>query len=169
MLNFTIKIIRKFFFFRNKAGFTFIEIMVTVALIVILSGLTLPPLLRWRTNAQLRGAASNLKGDLELVKMRAIRENTFVAIKFTDDGYVAFVDNGGSTLGNFEEDAGEARVVVRRLPGSVKILLPTAFDQNRTHFAGRGLPENTGAVVLLGRNGEQKQISVNRMGRIILQ
>ena len=60
---------------RSKAGFTLIEIMVTLGLLVLLTSLTLPPLLRWRTAAQLRGAASNLKGDLELAKMRAIREN----------------------------------------------------------------------------------------------
>jgi Tfp pilus assembly protein FimT len=143
--------------------------MVTLALLVLLTSLTLPPLLRWRTDAQLRGAASVLKGDLELAKMRAIRENTFVAVQFSGNGYFVFVDNGGTVIGNFEEDEGEAQVLQRQLPASVQILLPTELEEDRTHFAGRGLPDNTGSIIMVGRNGEQKEISINRMGRITVQ
>ncbi len=50
----------------KHSGFSLIEVMVVMAIIFIIASIAMPPFLRWRTDAQLRGAASNLKGDLEM-------------------------------------------------------------------------------------------------------
>lgn len=142
--------------------------MAVIGIITIIASLTMPPLLRWRTDAKLRGAASNLMGDLELAKIRAIRENAYVAVLLSGNGYTIFVDNGVDT-GDWYEDDDETCLKKTALPAGVKIKLPTAFGSDRTRFVGRGVPENSGSVTLINQNGNQKIISVNRLGKITLQ
>jgi prepilin-type N-terminal cleavage/methylation domain-containing protein len=152
----------------NCGGFSLIELMVVVSIFVIIAAITTPPLLRWRTNAKLRGAASNLTGDLELAKMRAIRENSYVAVLFSSDGYTIFVDNGADA-GDWIEDEDEACLREKTLPAGVRLKMPTGFSNDRTRFAGRGIPENTGTVTLISLSGQEKEISVNRLGKITLE
>ena len=152
----------------NCRGFSLIELTVVVCIVAIIAAITTPPLLRWRTNAKLRGAASNLTGDLELAKMRAIRENSYVAVLFSNDGYTIFVDNGADA-GDWIEDEDEALLRERTFPAGVSIKTPTSFSSDRTRFAGRGVPENTGTVTLLSASGQEKAINVNRLGKITLQ
>ncbi len=153
---------------RRHAGFSLIELMVAIAIFAILASIAMPPLLRWRTDAKLRGAASNLRGDLELAKVRAIRENSFVAVLFRANGYTIFVDNGASA-GDWIEDADERQLRNKQLPAGVNIIMPTSFTNNQTRFTGRGMAEITGTVVIENIRGNQLQISINRLGRIRLQ
>jgi type IV fimbrial biogenesis protein FimT len=67
---------------RKYSGFSLLEVLLVMAIIFIIASIAMPPFLRWRTDAQLRGAASNLRGDLEFAKLRAVRENSFVAVLF---------------------------------------------------------------------------------------
>ncbi len=47
----------------KHSGFSLIEVMIVMAIIFIIASIAMPPFLRWRTDAQFRGAASNLRGD----------------------------------------------------------------------------------------------------------
>ena len=149
-------------------GFTLIELIVAICVIAIITSITMPPLLRWRTDAKLRGAASNLAGDLEMAKVRAIRENAYVAVLLGSDGYTIFVDNGADA-GDWYEDDDEVCLKERSFPAGVKIQMPTTFSGNRTRFAGRGVPETWGSITLVNHRGKSKTISVNRMGKVALQ
>ena len=149
-------------------GFTLIELMVVICVIAIIASLTMPPLLRWRTDANLRGAASNLAGDLEMAKVRAIRENAYVAVLLGSNGYTIFVDNGADA-GDWYEDDDEVCLRQRSMPTGVQIQMPTAFSGNRTRFAGRGVPEIWGSITIVNSRGKSKMISLNRMGRVTLQ
>jgi prepilin-type N-terminal cleavage/methylation domain-containing protein len=158
---------------RNKilhqaSGFSLLEVMVVMAIIFIIASIATPPFLRWRTDAQLRGAASNLRGDLELAKLRAVRENSFVAVLFNANDYIIFVDNGVSA-GDWVVDADEIQIRNGQLPDGVYIVVPTAIADDRTRFDGRGTAENSGTIILQNLHGKQKQISINRLGMINLQ
>lgn len=159
---------KKISLMNNPSGFSLIELMAVIGIITIIASLTMPPLLRWRTAAKLRGAASNLMGDLELAKIRAIRENAYVAVLLSANGYTIFVDNG-EDAGDWYEDDDETCLKETKLPAGVKIKMPTAFSSDRTRFVGRGVPENSGSVTLINQKGNQKIISVNRLGKINLQ
>jgi Tfp pilus assembly protein FimT len=141
--------------------------MVVMAIICIIASLAMPPFLRWRTDAQLRGAASNLRGDLELAKLRAVRDNSFVAVLFSSTDYTIFVDNGASS-GDWIEDEDEFQLKNRPLPEGVYIVMPTALSDDRTRFSGRGTAENSGTIILQNMRGKQKRININRLGLIRL-
>jgi prepilin-type N-terminal cleavage/methylation domain-containing protein len=152
----------------NHRGFSLIELVVVVCIVAIIAAITMPALLRWRTDAKLRGAASNLTGDLEFAKMRAIRENSYVAVLFSNDGYTVFVDNGVDA-GDWIEDDDEVCLREKTFPAGVTIKTPTSFSSDRTRFVGRGVPENAGTVTLISQSGKEKVISINRLGKITLQ
>ena len=67
---------------RRNSGFTLYELWSSMAIIAVIATVTMPPFLSWLTAHRLRGAAINLMADIEMAKIRAIRENTFVAVQF---------------------------------------------------------------------------------------
>jgi hypothetical protein len=113
----------------------------------------------------------NLRGDLQLAKSMAIRESTFVVVNFQTDQYEIFVDNGaGGNAGNWVRDADERMLRSCRLTGGVSIdLADTDFAGDQTRFNDRGLPENLGSVFVEDSSGDQRQIRLNRLGRLTIQ
>ena len=156
---------------QKNSGFSIFELMTVVAIIAILVAIALPNMIGSRGDAKLRGVVANLKGDLNRAKMMAVRENALVVVNFFTTRYEVFVDNGaGANRGNWTQDPDERRLVNRSLPNGVTVdLAASDFDSNRTRFNRRGLPENLGTVVVEALDGNQRQIQLNRLGRINIQ
>lgn len=147
---------------RKTIGFSLYELLVVVAIIAVVSTIVAPHFISWRNNAKLRGAADNVKGDLEMSKARAVRERAPVTVTFAATNYqVTFTDKDGNprTLRN------------RRLPAGVRVDLDnTGFGAmgDQTRFNGRGLPV-AGSAVLVNTKGEQKKVIVSTLGRIRIE
>ena len=160
---------------QKENGFTILELMVVVAILAILAVIAVPGMFSRNSQARLKGAANNLIGDLQMAKSRAVTVNAIVVIEFTANGYTIFLDNGVNA-GDWNRDADEVLVRSIRLPAGTHIVLPTTFDppNNRTRFNGRGFPDSatltdtgmTGSVTIQSSNGSQRQIIINRLGRI---
>jgi Tfp pilus assembly protein FimT len=133
-----------------------------------ISTLAAPNLINWLNRAKLNGAVNNLKGNLEMAKLKAIQENGPVAVNFTANGYVIFRDTG-ATVG--VPDAGEAFFARKSLPVGIRIdLSATTFANTgnggkKTRFKGRGTCAS-GTVYLANSNGMVKKIIVSSTGRI---
>lgn len=63
---------------RRIAGFSLVEMMVTVAVLGILMALGAPAFAEWLANTRLRSSASNILGGLQLARAEAIRTNARV-------------------------------------------------------------------------------------------
>jgi prepilin-type N-terminal cleavage/methylation domain-containing protein len=162
---------------KEQNGFTIYELVSVMGIIAILALIVTPNMMAWRSKAKLRGASNTLKADLQMAKLRALRENTIVAVIFKSNGYNIFIDNGaGGNTGNWIRDGDESLVLNRQIPAGISIALPTTFDPpyDRTRFNGRGLPDAatlagggglTGTVKLHNVKGSQRQITLNRLGR----
>ena len=152
----------------KESGFSLIELMIVVAIIAITVAFALPKMIGQRADAKLQGALNNLKGDLNVAKSMAVRENATVVVLFEADGYQVFVDNGASS-GNWVREGDEHLLRNRRLPGGVSIdLAATDLDTDRTRFNERGLPhpDYLGTIVMVDGSGGQGQIQMNRLGRL---
>ena len=149
----------------KNSGFSLMELMTIIAIIAVLAAIAIPNLIGWRSGTQLRGAVENLRGDLQTAKFTAVRENGPVVALFASDSYKVFIDNGANPGAL---DAGERVIVNRPLPPGVSIDLgATDFNGNLyARFNNRGLPEDTGNVVVDSSGGDQRIIGLNRLGRI---
>jgi len=152
---------------RNNSGFSLGELITVMGIISVLAVIAVPNFIGWRSGSQMQGALENLRGDLQMAKLKAVQENGPVAVLFASNGYQVFIDNG-ATEGAF--DAGERLLRNRQLPPGVSIdLINTDFQGNGyARFNNRGLPEDTGSpgVVVDSSNGDQQIIGLNRLGRI---
>jgi type IV fimbrial biogenesis protein FimT len=155
---------------RNSKGFTLVEAVVVIAILSILATIAVPSLIGKRNNANLRDAVSMIRGDFEMARSRAIRENAFVDVIINTDGYVIFIDNGsgGGVAENWERDGDEKLLCIRNLPAGVQIsLAQTTFNDHRTRFNGMGYGTNSGILTLSGLNGKSATVDMNnRFGRI---
>ena len=153
----------------KKDGFSLFELLVVVAIIAVVSTIVAPHIMGWRSSAKLRGAADNLMSDLEMAKIRAVKENNFVAILFNPAGYRVFIDKA-----NFwTRDADEPLLKERRLPAGVSFDFahPSwGFTNNRTRFNSRGRAgTENGTAVVVNSSGGQRNVVVSTLGRIRVQ
>ena len=153
---------------RNNLGFSLGELITVMGIISVLAVIAIPNFIGWRSESQLQGALENLRGDLQMAKLKAVQENRPVAVLFSGNGYQVFIDDGASE-GAF--DAGERLFKNRQLPPGVSIdLFNTDFNGNDyARFNNRGLPDVGGTVVVDSSGGDQRLIGLNRLGRVSIQ
>ena len=156
---------------RKIDGFTFIEAVIVIFILALIAGIGTPSILKWRSAAKLKGAADNLKGDLELAKLKAIQENEKVAINFRANQYTVFKDDG-ATQG--VHDAGEDLYGSRILPAGVIIdLVQTNFNDDGLggqymRFSGRGTADS-GTAFLVNPRGAIKEVVISTLGKITIK
>ena len=159
---------------RNNSGFSAFEVAVSLAIMAIIAALVMPNYLNWLRSYRLRGATNNLVADMEMAKIRAIRENAFVVVQFNAGNYSIFVDNGAGTgaAGDGLCSGDELELRNRDLPAGVTIDMGTLdFADNRTRFNGRGIPPDIigGKMIALMNAVDRKEISINRLGFMNVQ
>lgn len=159
---------------RRNSGFTALDVAVTLAIVAVLASVTMPSFLGWLSNYRLRGSAINLMSDIELAKIRAMRENAFVAVLFTQDGYRIFVDNGegAAAAGDWQCTGAERLIHERRLPAGVSIQLADMSPaEKRLRFTGRGLPADlaSAALIPVANKAGRRDVRINRLGRVWIQ
>ena len=156
---------------KRSRGFSILEVLITVAVVAILASIAVPKLVSQRHNARLKDAVSMIRQDLEMARSWAIRENAFVPVIISSDGYTysVFIDNGsGMGAENWLQDADETTLCNRTLPEGIRIdLTQTTLIDHRTRFNGKGYSTNNGIITLLNVNGKSANVDMsNRFGRI---
>ena len=148
-------------------GLTLMEVLVVIFLIAITSTFAVPGIMKWREAGKLRGAAENLKGDLELAKLRAIQENGAVAVQFSADGYTIFIDIDKNN--SPDPPASDSVLKSITLPPGVKIdTARTSFGGSlATNFSGRGTARN-GTCTMVSK-GNEKKITVSTFAVITVK
>jgi len=159
---------------RRDFGFTALEVAVTLAIVAILASVTMPSFLKWLQAYRLRSASINLMADIELAKVRAIREGSFASLQLADNNYVVFLDDGdgGGIAGDMIRNGNESLIQDRRLPAGVRVSLSELSLPNyRMRFNSRGLAADLSAeapIPLLNPSG-RKEVRVNRLGSVRIQ
>jgi type IV fimbrial biogenesis protein FimT len=95
---------------KDSSGFSFMELMVVIAMIGILSAVALPGLLRALPEQRLKNAARNLYADMQRARLLAVRENRPISVRFNNgDNFYYFDDNddSGFTAGEFRRNLSE--------------------------------------------------------------
>ena len=152
----------------KNSGFSLFELMTTIGIIAVLAAIAIPNVIAWRSGSKFQGVVENVRGDLQLAKLKAVQENGVVTVLFFDDGYRVFTDDGDEDPPAFPLEFGERLLRNRQLPAGVSIDLgATLFNGNNyVRFNNRGLPMDTGTVMVDGSPNKRRQIDLNRLGQI---
>ena len=161
---------------KKNSGFSTLELATTIAILAVIAALVMPPYLRWNRTRRLEGAVVNLTSDLEMAKVRAIRENAFVVVQFGPDSYSMFLDTGDGVGGppNWNRDSGEKQILNRKMPAGVQIdtgslSFPTFNDKMR--FNARGIPPDIlgSEIIPIANTVRGRQVTINRLGFVNVQ
>ncbi len=156
---------------KQQSGFTLMELMVSIAIIAIVTGVALPSFLSWRATQQLGSSAREILSAIQNTRMQAIREQVQTVITFdaATGSYEAFVDDGEGSLDedldgrldNAETDVregNEAIIVSGIIPKSIRISNIT-LENSKAKFNLRGMMDNlNGSVTLTNSSGDSCRI-----------
>ena len=141
-----------------RGGFTTLELMVVIFILIVLAAIALPGLSGWARNQRLKGVARDLMSHFQFARLEAIKRSTTIALAFNPGtggvgNYTVFVDDGagGGAPGNLIQD-NPAETTLRRAIMPLGVTLDsTTFMSDRAGYNARGFPAlgNWGTVRLI--------------------
>ncbi|MDD5207578.1 MAG: GspH/FimT family pseudopilin [Desulfobacterales bacterium] len=148
----------------NSSGFTFTELIVVIAVIAILSAITVSVFSRWLPQYRLKQAARDLYSTMQSVKMAAIKTNQSADIDFStapSHQYQYSISGVTKTVLLSEYGSG---VKFQDEGGAL------TFTASPITFDGRGFGQNVGNVYLSNEsNTDYYLVTLSTAGAVSLQ
>ncbi|MDH4204620.1 MAG: GspH/FimT family pseudopilin [Desulfobacteraceae bacterium] len=84
---------------KNRKGFTLAELTVTLSILGIMTAISIPSYISWLPRHKLQTSVRQIYDDLNLAKIRAVKDNTYACITFDvgNNNYTVFLDPDGSS------------------------------------------------------------------------
>ncbi|WP_319408630.1 GspH/FimT family pseudopilin [uncultured Desulfosarcina sp.] len=153
----------------RQSGFTLIELMITIAIIAILSAIAIPNGIAWISNGRVNSAARDIVALIQKSRIEAVKGNSDVDVTFGSN-CIAFVDNGQGTVdsdldgildgaGNGVQDGTERTIYSGPLPVGV-----TISGIGNTVFNSRAMPSVAGTITLANSRGYTVNINLGAGG-----
>ncbi len=141
-----------------RRGFTTLELLVVISILLILAAIALPNLSGWARNQRLKGVTRDLMSHFQFARLEAIKRSTTIALAFNPGAgevgnYTVFVDDGGgdeTLAGNLIQDNAAETTLRRAIMPFGVTLESTTFTADRAGYNSRGFPAlgNWGTVRL---------------------
>lgn len=134
---------------RSQLGFSLVELVLSVAVLLIITVLAVPVIVRSLQSYQLNSTASQVSGILKFAKFEAIRQNTPVSAQVQQQGtnWLVWVDSNGNGLA----DGAEPRMII----GGGFTLLPAATVPGTGSIASTLGADNGTTWTVLSGNGSE--------------
>jgi type IV fimbrial biogenesis protein FimT len=133
----------------RRNGFSLVELLLSLAVLLILTTVAVPVVLRSLQTYQLNSTASQLAGMLKFTKFGAIRQNTHVSCQIIQQSanWLVWVDLNGNTLA----DATEPQMIIS---GSFTLLPASSVPSTASIASTLGAASSYGWTVISGSNGD---------------
>jgi prepilin-type N-terminal cleavage/methylation domain-containing protein len=126
---------------RQDTGFSFLEVMVVMAIMAILSAIAIPGIIQWLPKHRVGVAARDVKSTLEFARSNAIKRNTEVRVDFDwANDSLTVVEVLEINPGTFVETI----LRIRQMPGDVD--LQDIDLGTPVKFSGHGISSESGRV-----------------------
>jgi type IV fimbrial biogenesis protein FimT len=172
----------------KQAGFTLLELMLTVALLAVVMGFGLPNMQEFVRNSRMSSSANDIISDFNFARSEAVKRRVPITLCKSQDGaacddddtdpfnrWLIFVDDADPALvdntndGDGEIDAGEVILRDRELPDSITVT--TDADEIRATFLPTGFPrietQNVNLFVLCDDRGNVTSAAGDSTARAI--
>lgn len=144
------------------------ELMVTIAILAILSIIAVPNIIAWIPKFKIGGASRDVLAILQKTRLQAVKDNTNYVLMF-DTGnasYTVFLDDGAGTpanSGNGVLDAGERILVQKTLENDIDVSA-TTLPGDLVVFDTQGIASSAGTITLTDNRGNVRQIVIELAG-----
>ena len=142
----------------SNKGFTLVELMIVIAIIGILSAVSMYGWLGYQNNVNLKTAAGEVMADIASCKQRAVSEGINYCIQFTD-GSPNYTINATSCIAPTQTQAKNLTSF-----GSGLTIRDTNFTLDRVSFIPRGT-SSIGDINLSNSKNSTATITINITGR----
>lgn len=163
---------------KKKLGFTLLELIITVALVSIVTAIAVPSMKTYGQNNRLTTNINVMIGHLAYARSEAVKRSQQVSICVSndaatctggnnwEDGWIIYIDADGSNT----FDASEEVLRAQQALDTSQTLTPTTFVSQVT-YDYRGFATSTGSFQLCdNRTGPHgKTISISNTGRVRFQ
>ncbi len=147
----------------HQKGFSFIEIIVAIAIIATLTGIAIPVYISMKPSIRLSGATSQIMGDLMWARMQAISQNNEFKMFFLVDNHRYTILDDDNNDGNID---GSELTVTKDIHDSYCDV--TFNSTNDPIFYPRGNASPTATVTLTNSIGT-KTVTIAMTGRVKIE
>lgn len=137
---------------QKASGFTLMELMVTIAIIAIISTIAVPNFIAWVPKFKLGSASRDILSVVQKTRLQAVKDNTVYTVLFNvgNESYTVFQDDGAGTpdaapvdgmpdgRNNGILEPTENVMLRQTLPAGVNVL-NTSMTGDRVVFGPQGL------------------------------
>ena len=93
---------------KRNAGFTIVELIVVISILVAMIAVTIPAMSKWLPNHNLKRASMGLYSSMQLAKSEAVRNNRPYAVLFDPgNGTYQFIDSGPDRVYDYPDVAAD--------------------------------------------------------------
>ncbi|MFH1952082.1 MAG: GspH/FimT family pseudopilin [Pseudomonadota bacterium] len=151
---------------KKQSGFTLIEMMIVIGILVVIATIAIPSFMSLLPGMRLNGAARQVMGDLMAARMKAVKLNKNTQVFFDSNGYQYKICNDDADSGTTVYD-GEGDVENRNIQTNYH---DVSFSSNvNPSFSPRGTANSWGTITLTNSESKQKKVVVLITGRIKIE
>ena len=138
---------------QRTSGFTLMELMITIAILAIISFIAIPNLISWFPQYRLNVAAREMVSTIQMARLKAIKGNTdiIVAVNVGADRVTVFEDDGAGSADadnngipdnavNWVRDGIERTFDTEPVPPGIDITAANFSGSASVRFNRRGFP-----------------------------
>jgi prepilin-type N-terminal cleavage/methylation domain-containing protein len=172
-------------FVKRRGGFTIVELVMAMAIMGIAVSVAIPGFSRWLPDYRLKTAATDLYANVQLAKMRAVRDNIEWAVYF-DPAFDAYqIRYGTGPNGEYADPGGfnaDKTIILANYKGGVCFGHGAAtgdlgggwddeitFDGNTIIFSPRGMSDSEGYVYLQNEKNATYAVGALTTGFIMMR
>ena len=161
----------------DKEGFTLVELMMVLAIIMILLGIAVLAFSTWSARYNIEAEIQQIYGDLAITRTRAMHRNRMHFVQLTAANYTVYEDTNPAPLGDGALTVGLDAVFMQRIvshPISMSLGLGGGLNFDTRGFAANFGPGQTEAICVLSTVSPDydcivlSQARIN-MGKIVAQ
>ena len=149
---------------KHSGGFTFIELILVIAILGIVMSLALPSINEMSNRARLKSIAETMTQDIQLARSEAVLTNSDVVVSIVEGASWCYGIDAAACDCNTAGDC--ATKEIRSTEFSGLIMDTDGTDVSTLTFSPTGITTGNGSSIMFDKNGMRALLEINPIGHI---